>query len=266
MQTRYKDSYLIYFCFLLSLVFLFLDTRSKLTFLHNAASIVNPVQSRLFTFKNSLVSPFFLFINGKDSNKIYELETKLALKDSQIASLKAVEEENFKTRKLLGSDLPPSWQFAVGRVIGSIADTLNVVSDYNIPAGTPVIFADETLTKSGIFIGKVERTFGKTYEVVLPTFSSSKIAVVVRAASGDIHSNGIVVGKGGKMMLSQVLTSDKLDAGDLVLTAGSGFPQDLLIGYVGKVSSNTNLASYEAEVLPAIKTQSLDYIFFVIKY
>ncbi|HBL52350.1 MAG: hypothetical protein A3D24_04955 [Candidatus Blackburnbacteria bacterium RIFCSPHIGHO2_02_FULL_39_13] len=274
MQTVKKESYLIFLCYVLSFLLLFLDINSKVVFLHTSSRfLADPVQSRLFKIKSFVLSPFGALALG-DKEKLGKLELKIAELNSLVVSFKTIEEENVKMRKLLGADVPSNWQFAPARVVWANGDSVSVYADINTKKETPVV-ATSDLTKGGVLVGRVEESFGRNHKVLLPSAPNIKISVTVRGTNGDKqsllpgnkHASGIIEGKGGKIMLGQVLAADPIGEGDLVVTSGdSGFPPDLLIGYVKNITTNTNLASKEAEVAPAVNVTDLDYVFFVTKY
>lgn len=257
--------YLAIFYLLFSIFIYFLDSRGTLDFVHRGAQILTiPVRSWLYDSRVTLLSPLSVFSNSaKQSDQIRELEGRAASLSSQLADQKALEEENAKMRRLLGTNLPPNWQFAPARVVSISGDVMNVVSDYNAGVGTPVL----TTSEGGVLVGRVEKVVGRQTLVTLPTNISSKIPVIVRGQDGTRRASGIVVGQGGTARLEQVLSSESLETGDLILTSGdANLPPELLVGYVDKVSRNETSPWQEAGVKSAINISGLDYVFFVTKY
>lgn len=257
--------YLAIFYLLFSVFIYFLDSRGTLNFVHKSAQVLTiPVRSSLFDARNAVLSPLAVFSSSEQNMaRIKELEGKVASLSSQLADQKALEEENAKMRRLLGTNLPPNWQFASARVVSVSSDTMSVTSDYGATSGTPVLAASE----SGVLVGRTEKVVGKEVHVQLPTHISSKIPVIVRGQDGSRRAAGIIVGQGGTARLEQVLASESLETGDLILTSGdAGLPPELLVGYVDKITKNEASPWQEAGVKSAINVQALDFVFFVTKF
>ncbi len=257
--------YLVFFYFLFSIFIFFLDSRGALEFLHRGAQVLTiPVRSWLYDSRVTLLSPLSVFSSGEQNKqRISELEGRVASLSAQLGREQALEEENAKMRRLLGTNLPPNWQFAPGRVVSTSSDIMAMTSDYTPSVGVSVITSEE----NGILIGRVEKAVGKEVLVSLPTHISSKIPVIVRGQDGNRRASGIVVGQGRTARLEQVLASESLEKGDLVLTSGdANLPPELLIGYVDKVNRSQASPWQEAGVKSAIDPSGLDYVFFVTKY
>lgn len=271
--------YLAVFYLLFSILIYFLDSRGALNFVHKGAQILTiPVRSALFDAHNTVLSPLVVFSDStKKDAQMRELEERVASLSSQLANKRALEEENAKMRRLLGTNLPPNWQFSAGRVVSVSSDIMSVTSDYNAASGTPVLEASESPPSSeagGVLVGRVEKVVGRQTQVTLPTNIASKIPVLVRGQDGSRRASGIVVGQGGTSRLEQVLASESLDSGDLILTSGDanlpagrqGLPPELLVGFVDKVTRSETSPWQEAGVKSAINTRDLDFVFFVTKY
>ena len=251
---------------LLAVLLYFLDSRGTLGSVHSATqALTTPVRSFLFNTKQNILSPLSVFSDSsKQEQRVKELEEKNASLSAQLAKLTGLQEENEKMRRLLGTDLPPSWQFATARVVTVTADTLVLTSDHAPQDDTSVI----TTKESGIFVGRVQEVKGKEVQILLPSHSSSKIPVIVRdSESGLRQASGIGVGRGGRAVLEQVLTSEQIKEGDLILTSGEGgVPEELLLGYVAEVSRVEGAAWQQAEIKSAVDLDDLDFVFFVTKF
>lgn len=268
MAGSVKDNslYLFVFNLLLSLLIIFADNRGFLAgFRQFVQGFTTPVESQLFRARAALLAPFSNFSSGGEKDRrIKELEKENTRLLVQVSQLKAVEEENAKARRLLGATLPPSWRFEPARVVSVFADSIFLVSDAKVEAGMPVVTSED---KSGVFVGRVKDIVGKRAVVTLPTNDEVRVGVrVMGRESRERHGTGIVVGKGGKLALEQVLASETLEEGDLVLTAGDeNLPPELLVGYVTRVS-DVKGAFKEAEVNPAVIPEKLDFVFLVTKF
>ncbi|MBI2007290.1 MAG: rod shape-determining protein MreC [Candidatus Blackburnbacteria bacterium] len=256
--------YLFIFYFLFSISIIYADRRGFLADLHRfAQGVTTPVGSQLFRARVALFAPFsgFSSENEKDK-KIREMEAENAGLLAKLASLKGVEEENVRARHLLGATLPPSWHFEPARVVSVFADKMFLTSDTVPSLGMPVITSGD---KGGVFLGLVENVSGKKATVVLPTSESAKNTVLIRdGETGERHGAGILVGQ-GRLTLEQVLASETINEGDIVVTSGEGLPPELLVGYVTKVLEIKG-AFQEAEVEPAVDPAKLDFVFLITRF
>lgn len=267
-----NTSYLFAFYLVFSILLVLLDSKGALSFLHKGAQgITTPFKSALFSARKTLLSPLVAISDSeKKEVEIEELRQEKADVLSQLSTLTALKEENERMRYLLGTTLPPSWQFAALRVVGKIGDTLTTTGDLLPEVSAPVIVSGEiesaSRRRSGVFIGKIGEILGREIKVILPTATNSKIPVIVRSPDGARHASGILVGRGESMRIEQVLSSETLSEGDLVLTSGEGAPPELLIGYVSKVLPFEASAWKSAEVKEAISVEGLDFVFIVTKF
>lgn len=239
--------------------------RGFLAGLHQAVQgFTIPVESRLFALRRTFISPFSSFFSTGDKDKrIQELEKENALLLGQLSQMQALKEENEKARYLLGASLPASWHFEPARVVSNFADRIYLTADFEPKQGTPVITSQE---KSGVLIGQVESVLGEKIEVVLSTSDLFKTTVLVRdKETGARRAAGILVGRAGRLRLEQVLTSETVKEGDMVVTSGANLPPELLVGYVTKVLE-TKGAFREAEVEYPLDLTRLDYVFLVTKW
>lgn len=267
MAVGRKDTslYLFIFYLLSSILIIFTDKSGFLTDLHRfAQGFATPVESRLFVLRRTLISPFSVFLSISDKDKkIQELEKENAGLLSQFSQMQALKEENEKARHLLGASLPPSWRFEPARVTSVFADRMFLTSDAALSLGMPVITSGD---KGGVFVGLVESVAGKEATVVLPTSESAKNTVLVRdRETGERHGAGILFGRSGKLILEQVLASETIKEGDIVVTSGANLPPELLVGYVTRVLE-TKGAFREAEVEYPLDLTRLDYVFLVTKW
>lgn len=261
-----NTSNLLFLYILLAVILIFLDSRRFFSPIKKTAqNVLIPFQSSLFITRAALFGPITnLSSSQSKEEEITKLKEENAKLLAQVTSLKAVEEENEKARHLLGAALPPSWHFEPARVVSVFADKIFVSSSFTPDVGTPVVLSAD---KGGVFIGEVESIQGNVVSVLLPTSGLSKITALVRdKKTGERHASGIIEAKQGKLFLQQVLTSETLKEGGLVVTGGDEkVPPDLLIGTIVKVLPSTGTFQ-EAEVKQAIPPESLEFVFFITKF
>lgn len=264
-SAKSNSFYLFIFYFLLSLLVVFADNRGFLTgFRGFVQGLTTPVESQLFRARIALFAPFSGFSSGREKDKrIQELEKENAGLLSQLSQMQALKEENEKARHLLGASLSPSWHFEPARVVSSFADKIYLTADFEPKQGTPVITSQE---KSGVLVGQVKSVLGGKIEVILSTSNLFKTTIIVRdKETGERRAAGILVGQAGRLKLEQVLTSETVKEGDMIVTSGEGLPPELLAGYVTRVLE-TKGAFREAEVEYPLDFTKLDYVFLVTKF
>lgn len=262
-----KDTflYLFIFYFLFSIFIFFLDSRGMLVGLRRFVDrMALPAQTSLFKARKVVLQPLSVFSLSKNKeDELARLREENGRLLSKTSNIKALEEENERARHLLGASLPASWHFEPARVISSFADRIYLTADFEPKQGTPVITSQE---KSGVLVGQVESVLGGKIEVVLSTSSLFKTAVLVRdKETGARRAAGILVGQGGKLRLEQVLTSETVKEGDMVVTSGEGLPPEILVGFISKVFKNRGTFQ-ETEVGYPVDLRSLDFVFLVTKW
>ena len=264
MQTLPRRISIIIYLFL-SFLILLLDKKGILDIFHRASQTLTiPATTRLYKLKNYLILPINNLTTKIDKDKkIQELETQNSDLIGQVARLQSIEAENLQLRRLLGSNLPPSWRFEPARVISYSSDTLSVLSSYT--PEKPLV-AIVTAENKGILVGLYQETLGKEIKIASTSNSETKIQAVVKNSSGVKVATGLVRGEGGKIVLDQVLSGEKINEGDNIFTSGEGLPPDLLIGNVSKVIKLEGQALQKAEIAPAVNFDNLTYVFFVTKY
>lgn len=269
MATRNNNRiHLVFFVF--AIILILLEKNSYLTFLHEfGQKFFSPVRTNLIHIAKGASGIISFASSGKMQEKILQLEALNAQLYSEAANVRALEEENMESRRLLGSNLPGSWKFNAGKVIWALGDSLYITADPLPEPGVTVIYTQDTgQVPIGVYVGRVNSNVGGEREVILPTNQNSKIPAIVRdAKTRDRRAGGILLGRGGAVILDQVLTGESLNVGDLVLTSGeAGVPPELLVGFIESVLDSKNTAVRQAEVKLAVEPKTLEYVFFVTKY
>lgn len=266
-NSKYSAFYIILIIF--SLVLIFLESKSFFNgFKIQTQRIFLPLSS---AFEKADIRSIIFQNELKDKqDKIKKLEEENLIYLSQISQNKNLEDENLAMRRLLGSEVPPSWKFEIARKLKSAGDEI-FLSSNTIPQSKTLVLAtqkDSTI-KGGIYVGFVEGQIGSLTRVILPTHVKSKIPAVVRDfAEKQKKSTGILEGKGSRMLLTQILSSDEIKEGDLVLTLGEGQlvgQTELLTGKITKVIEDKSSAFKRAEVDIVLQPKDLDFVFFVTK-
>jgi len=175
----------------------------------------------------------------------------------QIASLT---EENREQKRLLSSPLPRNWQFLTAKVIGLGDETLTI--DQGRKEGVKegmVVISGQT------FLGKVVSLSEEMAQVRLPSFFEERLMVRIVAgkdSTGFPRARGLLVGRGqGKMRVEQILTSEEVSQGDLVITNLEG--GDLLVGEVEEVMVVKGEVFKSAQVKRLFNPEELETVFLI---
>ncbi len=115
------------------------------------------------------------------------------------------------------------------------------------------------VTPDGV-VGYVKRATGGWADVVLVTDQTSKLGVVVQRT----RSRGTAVGQGGArpLVLENVLRTENLEEGDVVVTAGSDgiFPKGLVVGRTSGIRRNAVGMFLQASIVPSVDLEKLEEV------
>lgn len=276
MKLAKSREYPIFFlCFIFALLVFILDYKAAINPIKRISEgIVLPIKSSLFNFRAKGLDFFSPQLTQKDQ-QIESLKEQNANLIAQITELKSVQEENNQMRKLLGTNIPSAWKFTPAKVVGKIADTISISSDSSTKLQEIVILPrDENSTAQvsqfGVYVGKISQTTGSLSKVLLATSTDSKISVIVRAKDSFAQeSTGILVGRGGRVLLDQIVATENVNIGDWVVTSSttpdSNSQEQLLVGKINKVISSNNQTFKQAEVELTFIPEKLDVVFVVTK-
>lgn len=187
--------------------------------------------------------------------RVSDLEARLAERAYDSAQLAALEQENHELRKLLGAPLPPSWQFLPARILSVSSDKLMLSAGENqgVKVGMSVV-------AQNVLLGIVEEVTAYRSLVALTSSAESKLAVVLEKS----QVTGIVSGKANQLVVSQILQTQEVKPGSLVLTAGSDQAMPgLLVGRVAERLSQDSDIHQSFRLEPMIESANL-YTAFII--
>lgn len=262
-RFNFRDLAIFGITLLICLVIFFSKTTNNLL-QDGLGKLISPVTSSLYSIRANGFGVFSASLNKKNE-EVISLKEKNENLEASILKYKSIEEENLQMRRLLGTNLPASWKFSIAKVTQKTADTISIISESQIYEGETVILpkedlGDSTISQSGVYVGKVERV-GQPAQVLLPTSTSSRISVsVYKQDNYSTTATGILVGRGSRVLLDQILTSETLNVGDWVVTQ-----DNLLVGKIEKVIESTNGTFKQADVLPIVDATKLSRVFIVTK-
>lgn len=190
-----------------------------------------------------LIYPFQVVASAHSAaRRIQDLEIKYSYALAQVGTLRALEQENQELRRLLENTDRTLSPTVLSRPIISYGNPLvSAGSNSNVRTGDLVMI-------NGVLVGTIDEVSSEQSTVTLLTQPAHQPLVVKTNTLAD----GILTGDGTRLVLSEVLATQSLAVGDVVLTAGQpGVPPDITIGTVTGITSDDALPTKEALVEPA---------------
>jgi len=224
-----------------------------------AHSITAPGQYLVYSVKSNLNNWFsFLTFWKSGEARIKNLEFKVLELTVAKNKVDGLEKENAELRKQLAvsAKTPVRQREQIPALVLGLSRYLEIGAGGNqgIIMGQTVIYGDN-------LIGRIVKVSNSIAYVQLPRDSESKIAV--RAGS----ARGLVKGEFNSVIkISQVAQNEEIRTDDLVVTSGEGgnyFPE-LVVGKVGKISTDNTGLFKEAEVTPLVDVGQLTMVFVLI--
>ncbi|HSW47545.1 MAG TPA: rod shape-determining protein MreC [Candidatus Saccharimonadales bacterium] len=178
---------------------------------------------------------------------------------SQLTKQEEMKRDNQALRDQFQTGNPAPNTLLPATVIGGEDDTIIIDKGQAdmIQVGDVVVLKDN-------LIGKVDRVSMHLAVVDLITGNTSFTAKTVKT-----DSLGIVKGQSGGLLLSNVVLSDKLEKGDLVVAKGDvdshgiGFPPDLIAGKIVSVNKKASNLFQSAEVRSLVDFAKLKIVFVI---
>ncbi|HUV72003.1 MAG TPA: rod shape-determining protein MreC [Clostridia bacterium] len=183
--------------------------------------------------------------------------------EQELAALKAkialLDEENQEQKRLLSTPLPKGWQFLSAKVIGFENETLtiNLGKANGVKEGMVAVWEDS-------YLGKVSQISEGLAKIKLPTFFEERLVVKVvgETEKEKFFGKGLLVGRGeGKMRIEQILSTEEVREGDLVLASVEG--GELVVGKIEEVIESPGEVFKLAQVKRLFDPQELNTIFLI---
>jgi rod shape-determining protein MreC len=188
---------------------------------------------------------------------------------TQVAKQKEIEKENSALRDQFGTAEPAPEKLISAAVVGfpsfipgeSFVTQLLIDkgTDDNLKIGDVVIFKDN-------LIGRIAQTAPHLSVVSVITQRDN----VFTAKTSKTDALGLGRGQdGGGVLLDNVVLSDKLQKGDIVITKGDvasngqGYPPNLIVGKIVSVSKSPSALFQTAQVESLVKFSKLKIVFII---
>lgn len=218
-----------------------------------------PIQRGTLSFKESIaytIDHYVTIVNT--SKKNVELTKQVEQLSSDVFALKEVEKENQRLKELLefGKEIPRkkvlaqvvSWdssnEFKVLRI--------NKGSNHGLERLSPVI------TRTGL-VGYVFRLTPNYADVLTILDQNNRVDSLVV----DTRTHGIVEGDSGfKCILKYVSRTEKLEVGQVIVTAGLGevYPKGIIVGKISKIDKENFGITQLIEVEPTVDFHKLEEV------
>lgn len=178
---------------------------------------------------------------------------------TQIAKQEELKKENNALRDQFKTEKPSSRTLLPAKIIGNREEgfLLDKGTADGVNAGDVVVYKDNVVGK----IGKASTHMSIVFLLMHKDISFT-------AQTVKTNSLGIVKGNGERVLiLDNVVLSDKLEKGDVVITkgdvddSGKGFPPDLLVGKVVSVNKKASALFQRAEVKSLVDFSRLETVF-----
>ena len=187
------------------------------------------------------------------------------------ARTKELERQNAILTELL--DVKGSLKFSTvtGSVIGRETSQFRRVVTIDVGSDSGIREGDVVVGAGGALVGRITGVTGNSASVLLINDTGSTVI----GQLGANQATGSVVGQlGGVLIMENIDTTERLQIGDTVVTAGidlgdgvrSPFPKGLLIGSLVDVEHDANAVTQTAFIQPAADLDRLEYVLVITDY
>ena len=260
MQNRGKYFFVFLILLLISLL-LFSLSKAGILKLNFISGIFTPVQKEIH---NSFIQLSKLGANSeteslKEENRMLtkKIIDQRKLIEQNKALLDQFQQVSPKSLSLLQSDVIGSPGFVPGVSVPELLILNKGFSD-GVREGNAVVLKNN-------LVGKVIKT---SQNISLVYLSSNNSLSFAAKAGEDKKAVGVIRGQGGgEMILDNVLLSETLKVGDVVLTNGDidqngkGLPPDLIVGKITSVDKNPSALFQKADVVSFVDFSKLSTLF-----
>ncbi len=259
---EYRFSITLLFLLLIPVVAIDTATRAPREYrFHDRAIlfITTPIQTLISWGLNKASSGIenyiYLWNTRKEHQTMIEENRRLL---GKIASLREMQQENVRLRKLLDFTSTHQLQSVIARVIAKDVSTEFRAIRINRGESSGIHRNMAVITDEGI-VGRVLRTTKTTADVVTMLDLLSAVDSIVERS----RARGIVEGMTDEVcQLKFVIRTDDIEPGDLLITSGLGgiFPKGIPVGTVSKANRKAYGISQEVEVRPSVDFSRLEEV------
>jgi rod shape-determining protein MreC len=200
----------------------------------------------------------YLWNTRKEHQKMIEENRKLL---GKIASLREMQQENTRLRKLLDFNSNHQLESVIARVIAKDVSSEFRAIRINRGETSGVRKNMAVITDEGV-VGRVLRTTRTTADVVTMLDLLSAVDSIVERS----RARGVVEGMTDEVcQLKFIIRTDDIEPGDLLITSGLGgiYPKGIPVGTVSKANRKAYGISQEVEVRPSVDFSRLEEVMVV---
>lgn len=217
-------------------------------------TLISPVQSVLSTVARGiggLAGRYMDLVHVRAENE--QLRSDNARLRAELMEAQRAAGESVRYQRMLGlRDSVPAATLAA-KVISVDASPYFRVARIELDRGEGLVKRGmPVITPDGV-VGRINRTSGRTSDIQLAVDPASRIDVILPRTGG----RGILVGKssenGYRCTIQHLARGEEAREGDAVVTSGlGGFPRDIPVGRVSKVTHSSAGLFQDVEVTPAV--------------
>lgn len=249
-------------CFILVVCIVILAKFGALQFVENGLqSTFFPLGQLVYQHTNA----------SSNNSQLAKLQKENAALLSQMQSFNTLQADNKALRDQFENSNPPSQNLLPVKVVGmpGVIPNVSFPETLIIHAGSSEgIVKNAAVIVKNELIGFITQTSAHFSIVTLVSNPASSFSV----KTSGTQAIGILKGQGnGQTLLDNVLLSDTLKSGDIVVTIGSqnvsgnGWPPDLTVGKIVSIEKNPSNLFQKANVAPLIAFDRLTTVFVVMK-
>lgn len=229
-------------------------------------AIISPAQSALSTIARSIggvAGRYVDLVHVRTENEQLRSDNSRLL--AELVEAKRAATESVRYQRLLGLRDAVSAETLVARVIAIDASPYFRVARILLDRGEGLVKRGmPVLTPEGV-VGRINRVNGSDSDILLSVDPRSAIDVLLPRTGG----RGILKGKPGengyRASIEYLVHGDQAKDGDVVVTSGlGGFPRDLPVGKVTKVTRSAAGLYQEVEVVPDVDFARLSEVLVVV--
>ena len=254
------------FLSLISVGLIALSILQKLNFAENSVLAI------LTPFQRIILSAFEIKINEDSSLTELKKENQMLLKKLTDSSL--LESENKALSDQFETSYPSSHNLLPAKVVGSpgfipgVSEPSYLILDKGAKDGVNI---GKAVVSEANLVGKVILTKANISKVQLITDKASSFTARSVSYDDGREAAGIVRGEGLSLVFGNILLSEVLKPGDIVLTKGdvteegSGFLPNLIVGTIVSVDKKSSDLFQKAKLESPIDFSQLSDVFIIIK-
>lgn len=258
-----KSYFSVFFVFfvLAVIIFAFSKTNIFTVPITYISSLFSPIQANFWHFA--------IGIKPYDKNNLKDKNLELV---NKITDFQKLQEQNkalldqFQTLTPKSSTLLPAEILGAPSFIPGLSAPENLIigrgAKDNVKVGQAVVYKNNLL-------GKITKVTSNISQVTLITNSKSSLTAVI---GGNQNILGVLKGQGsGETVLDNILLSENLKNGDLVLTKGDvnlnleGIPPGLIVGKIISVEKSPSALFQKAQVQGLIDAALLSTVFVIVE-